>query len=281
MKQVKRLIYIILLNIVVSAVTVLVVITLWERSHPQVTGTGTPQVIVVTQAQSSVLPLASIQTVASTERPTDTGVIDTPTPAATQSFDIEMIVYQVKEGDTLGALAVEFNASVADIMTVNSLTDPNSLYVGQLLRIPTSPLPTITHTPLPTDTPSATLRPSVTATQGASPTPTQTQPSLEARVFIETVIGVGVLANEHVVLQRTGEGELSLAGWRMEDRAGNTYTFPELTLYKDSSINVNTRSGKNTVLDLFWGLPISVWTSGKTVYLYDAQGELKSSYKIP
>ncbi len=99
--------------------------------------------------------------------------------------------------------------------------------------------------------------------------------------MIETVIGAGVLDNEHVVLQRSGDGELSLAGWRLEDGAGNTYTFPELTLFKGGTINLNTRQGEDTVLDLFWGLSYPIWKAGKTVYLYDAQDELKVSYTIP
>ncbi len=281
MKLVKRLIYILLLNVIVSAVTILVILSLWERSHPSSTGISTPVVIVVTQTQSVVLPVVSNQAAPATSRPTDTGVIINETPGATQSYDIEMIVYQVKEGDTLGALATEFNASVADIMTVNGLTDPNSLYIGQLLRIPTAPLPTITPTPLPTETATVTLRPSVTATPGSTATSTPTQPSQEARVIIETVVGAGVLTSEHVVLQRTGEGELSMAGWRLEDAIGNSYIFPQLTLYKDATINLNTRPGEDTVLDLFWGLNSPVWASGKTAYLYDAQGGLRSSYTIP
>ncbi len=281
MKLVKRLVYILLLNIIVSAVTIVVILSLWERNHPSAVGVSTPVVIVVTQTQSVVLPLVSNQAVPATSRPTDTGVIINGTPEATQSYDIEMVVYQVKAGDTLGALATEFNASVADIMTVNGLTDPNSLYIGQLLRIPTSPLPTITPTPLPTQTSTATLRPSVTATARPTATSTPTLPSQEARVLIETVVGVGVLASEHVVLQRTGEGELSLAGWRLEDGIGNSYTFPQLTLYKGGTIDLNTRPGEDTVLDLFWGLNSPVWASGKTAYLYDAQGVLISSYTVP
>ncbi len=281
MKLVKRLVYLILLNIIVSAVTILIILNLWERAHPSTTAGITPVVIVVTQTQSVVLPVVSNQAQPLATRPTDTGVISSSTPGPTQSYDIEMIIYEVKQGDTLGALATEFNSTVADIMTVNGLTDPNSLYIGQLLRIPTSPLPTITPTPLPSPTASATLIPSATTTAGPTATSTPTQPSQEPRVVIETVIGAGVLANEHVVLQRTGEGQLSLAGWRLEDGVGNSYTFPQLTLYKGGTINLNTRPGEDTVLDLFWGLSSPVWSAGKTVYLYDAQGELRSSYTIP
>ncbi len=279
MRQAKRLIYILLLNIIVSAVTIGIILNLWERSHPPVSVGSTPIVIVVTPTQQVTLPIVSNQSGPEDTQPTDTGVIMSTTQAATS--DIETVNYRVKAGDTLGALAAQFNVSVADIMTVNGLTDPDSLYEGQILQIPTAPLPTITSTPPATSTPTITPRPSITPTAGPTATATFTPVPQEAQLVIETVIGAGALANEHVVLLRTGNGELSLAGWRLEDGAGNTYTFPELTLYSGGSINLNTREGDNTVLDLFWGLTYSVWRSGKTVYLYDAQDVLRASYTIP
>ncbi len=279
MRQAKRLFYVILLNIVISTVTVVAVLSIWERNHPPLFVNSTPVVIMVTPTQSVILPLIVSQLGTDDIAPTDTGVTTsgslTPTPS------IELLVYKVKEGDTLGALSVEFNVSVADIMTVNGLTNPDSIYQGQTIYIPTAPLPTITPTPLPTITASTTPHPSATATYGLTATSTPTQIGQEAQVIIETVIGVGVLANEHVVLQRSGDGELSLAGWHLKDGSGNTYTFPQLTLYKGSAINLNTRQGENTVLDLFWGLTSTVWKAGKTVYLYDAQDVLRVSYTIP
>ncbi len=279
MRQAKRLVYILLLNIIVSAATIGVILNLWERSHPPIMVDSTPIVIIVTPTQPVTLPIVSNQEEPQVTLPTDSGVIITGTLPATVS--IETVAYQVKAGDTLGALATQFNISVTDIMTVNGLSDPDSLYVGQILQIPTSPLPTITPTPPATATPTITPRPSITPTHGPTSTATKTQAPQEAQLMIETVIGAGVLANEHVVLVRTGDGPLSLAGWRLEDGAGSTYTFPELTLYKGSTINLNTREGDNTVLDLFWGLTYTVWRSGKTVNLYDAQNVLRASYLIP
>jgi len=279
MRQVKRLVYILLLNIIISAVTVIVVLTLWERNHPPLPADGTQAVIMVTPTQSVTLPLMVNQAGTTAIVTTDTGVIVTATLQATSS--IETVAYQVKEGDTLGALAGQFNSSVADIITVNGLTDPDSLYVGQILQIPTAPLPTITRTPTPTKESSATPRPSTTATPGLTATATQTPTGQEPQVIIETVIGAGVLANEHVALQRTGNGELSLAGWHLDDGIGNTYIFPQLTLYKGGAINLNTRQGEDTPMDLFWGQTSPVWRAGKTVYLYDAQDNLRASYTIP
>jgi len=280
MRQVKRLFYIVLLNIIISAVTVVVVLQLWESNHPPLTMDGTPVVIVVTPTQSVVLPVLANNSSSDEIPPVTPGVLISGTLQATPTM--EMLIYQVKEGDTLGALAVQFNISLADIMTVNNLTDPDSLYVGQIIYIPTAPLPKATSTSIPpTIVASPTPRPSATATHGPTPTSTQTQIGQEPQVVIDTVIGVGVLENERVVLLRTGDGELSLAGWRLEDGMGKVYTFPQLTLYKGGAINLNTRTGEDTVVDLFWGLTSPIWKSGKTVFLYDSLNGLRASYTIP
>lgn len=280
MRQVKRFFYIIVLNIIVSAITVVVVLQLWERNHPPILAENTPVVIIVTPTQSVLMPGDGNNFGSMTSTPVDAGVPITGTLQATPT--LEMLTYRVKEGDTLGALAIQFNVSVADILTVNVLADPDNLYVGQIIYIPTAPLPKATSTSIPpTVIVSPTPRPSATSTLGRTPTTTPTQTGQEAQVVIDSVIGAGVLENERVVLRRTGSGELSLAGWRLTDGTGNEYIFPQLTLYKDGAINLNTRTGKNTVVDLFWGLSSPIWRSGKTVSLYDPQKSLRATFTIP
>ncbi len=44
--------------------------------------------------------------------------------------------YVVQSGDTLGVIAANFGTTVDELMAVNSLSDPNYLYVGQELVIP-------------------------------------------------------------------------------------------------------------------------------------------------
>ena len=278
MRQVKRLAYIILLNIIVSAITVFVVLTLWERNHAPFSSDSTSVVIVVTPTPAS-LQHTAIQTDSGVN--TAVAAMGTITVTLQANPEIVLLTYQVKKGDTLGALAVEFNVSVADILTVNGLTDPNSIYEGQILHIPSAPLPTTTPTPTPTRDISATPRPSITPTHPPTATATITPTGQAPQLIIQTVIGAGVLANEHIVLERTGEGFLLLAGWQVKDGSGNTYTFPQLTLYKGGMINLNSRAGEDTVQDLFWGLTSAIWSSGKTVFLYDAQNVLRASYIIP
>lgn len=280
MRQVKRLFYIILLNIIISAITVGVILQLWERDHPLITAESTPLVIVVTPTQSVILPIIANDFASGTITPAEIGIPIAGTLQATPTF--EMLTYRVKEGDTLGALGIQFNVSIADIMTVNNLTDPDSLYVGQIIYIPTAPLPSVTSTSLPpTIVASVTPRPSATSAHGPTLTATPTLIGQEPEVLIDKVIGAGVLENERVVLRRTGDGELSLAGWRLTDGKGNEYIFPQLTLYKDGAINLNTRSGQNTVVDLFWGLTASIWNSGESISIYDSQNSLRATFTIP
>lgn len=280
MKQVKRLFYMVLLNVLISAITVGVILQLWEKDHPSIPAESTPVVIVVTPTQVIRMPLVGNQIAAGEVTAMEANVVISGTLQASPT--IELLTYRVKEGDTLGALAVQFNLGIADLMIANGLTDPDSLSVGQLIFIPTAPLPKASPTSIPT-TPAVTptQRPSITPTRGPAHTATPTPPSQTAQVHIETVIGAGVLENERVVLRRTGEGELPLAGWRLLDGMGMEYIFPQLTLYKDGSINLNTRSGQNTVVDLFLGMASAIWSPGETISLYDSENTLRATYKIP
>ncbi len=280
MRLVKRFFYFTILNIIVSAVTILVVLQLWEPKHPTTTADSTPVVIVVTPTQSTNLPLIANNSGADGISPTEAGTAIGQSISLTPSP--EMLTYQVKEGDTLGTLAVEFNVRISDILAVNELADPDRISIGQILYIPTAPLPEATSTSIPpTIMPTATYPPSATATQGPHTTATATAMGQEPQMAIAAVIGAGDLETEHVQLLRTGDGELSLNGWRLEDGKGNVYNFPDLTLFNGRTINLNTRSGQDTVIDLFWGLASPIWQPGKVVSLYDDQNVLRASYVAP
>lgn len=55
-------------------------------------------------------------------------------------------VYTVAEGDVLYRIAHDYNATVANILKFNKITNPNYIYVGQKIIIPLSPPEAIIYT---------------------------------------------------------------------------------------------------------------------------------------
>ena len=54
---------------------------------------------------------------------------------ATNPKPLEDILYMVKAGDTLGAIAKRYGVTVADIQKRNNIANPNKIFPGQLLSI--------------------------------------------------------------------------------------------------------------------------------------------------
>ncbi len=167
----------------------------------------------------------------------------TPAPqaTATESF----FVHQVQPGETFEDIAEEYNMSVDELIAINGFTKSQPLGDGEVLRIPEHP---------------------------------------KGVVVIDSVIGPGDLETEKVLLRHRGEGEFSLVGWQLSKKGGEKYEFPqvpELILYKNGAVYVNTKAGADLVIDLFWGLDEPVWGSGDTVTLRDPQGIARDSYSIP
>jgi LysM repeat protein len=70
-----------------------------------------------------------------------------PVPSATAS--VATIEYTVQEGDLLYNLALRYNTTVEEIAALNPRINPDSLVIGDLLRIPAA-LPPTPQAPTPT-----------------------------------------------------------------------------------------------------------------------------------
>lgn len=195
-------------------------------------------------AAGSLLPAAFGLSEAASPTAT-TSPVETPVlqPTPTQVF----IVYQVVDGDTFQSIADQFQVDMGELIAVNGFTKDQPLGPGEVLRIPVSPTP-------------------------------QPEPGIE----IVNVLGVGDLSSERVVMRQNGDGDLLLAGWRLEDGRGNVYEFPTLQLVKDGfEVNVFTKTGTDTADNLYWGLDNPVWKTGDTVTLMDEQGQIRASFQVP
>ncbi|MCP5100613.1 MAG: LysM peptidoglycan-binding domain-containing protein [Chloroflexi bacterium] len=65
---------------------------------------------------------------------------------------VSALTYEVQWGDTLGRIAAQFNVTVNEIVQVNNIANPDLIFAGQSLEIPTDTDPP-TPTPVPPDNP--------------------------------------------------------------------------------------------------------------------------------
>jgi LysM repeat protein len=239
-------------NIVVSALTILLVLNLWDANR------SVPRAVLPTAVPTLNAP-AQTQVAATVSAPTKT-----PTPA-------NLTKYTVQFGDTLSEIARKFDVSVADIVAINKLSNADILSEGQQLLIPGSPLtPTPTRVPIPTST-----RVSLPVITGTASTALG-----DYFVTIREIKAPGSLANEQVTLTNLS-GQVNMAGWTMTDGEGNQFTFPSLSLLSKGEVTVHTGRGANTPTDLYWGQTESRWASGKVAYLRDPSGKLIATYQVP
>ncbi len=60
----------------------------------------------------------------------------TPRPTVAPTKTAAPTTYRVRSGDTLSAIAAEYGTTVAILMSLNNITDPRTLQVGQVLQLP-------------------------------------------------------------------------------------------------------------------------------------------------
>ncbi|HEY5571879.1 MAG TPA: LysM peptidoglycan-binding domain-containing protein [Anaerolineales bacterium] len=271
MRNWKRLFYYLFINVLVSACVTVMVLTIWERTHPPeianlASSSGNEEIVDPETGQN-----VSLGVPANTIEATPVSAVAEPTEASPAEPSLKKIEYAIQSGDTLGKIADRFDVTIEEIIAANDLDDPNRLDVGQIVIIPGQPG---TEPEEPEPQPEESAQPP--AATGEAP-----QVSGDAQVSIDSVIGAGDLNSERVLLKRTGSGELSLAGWQLLEEDGAVFTFPKLTLFEDGAVYVHSASGQATVVDLFWGLDAPVWEPGETVVLLDNTGDVKATYRAP
>ncbi len=268
--RLKRLIYVLILNILVSGLTTYAIITL--RAPAPTSGPVATVMVTVLVTVPVPFAVSSTQSAAAETSPSAAEILS----EATETL-VPLQPYIVQKGDLLSQIALRYGVSTDDILRANDMTDPNTIYIGQRLLVPIAPLPTETPVLPPTEIPTITPLPSKTPTPSATPTP-DTSP---ARLQIDSVQGVGIQGSEKVRIIHTGGGAESLGGWKLENSAGKAYIFPMLRLFPGAAVTIHSGKGSDTVTDLYWGSDTTFWQRGDTVTLLDAAGSVRTTFVIP
>ncbi len=245
--SVRRMAIFVAINAVVSAIVVLVVLSIWDSSRS---------------------PLQPIPTLAPTPI-----VIATAKPIEPTATPIEPRSYIVQSGDTPGSIALQFDVSVEDLLSANHLQSGDILNIGQKLIIPTAGA-------TPTSVEATTPTPAIMALATSTPIAT---PANVGGVFvtIRQIDSAGILDGEALVLINLGD-KVNLAGWTLSDGEGHKYTFPDLTLLPNAEVHIHTTAGTNSAADLYWGQSQALWSgSGSIAYLRDTSGKLMATYRVP
>lgn len=115
--------------------------------------------------------------------------IDLPAPGATAATSVAAATaptYTVKSGDTLYAIARRFDTTVAKLVELNHIADPNRIRVGQVLQLPSgsaTPPPAAPKPPAP--------KPPAPKPPAPKPPASGGQPAVPAGPAISRVSGTG------------------------------------------------------------------------------------------
>jgi LysM repeat protein len=202
--------------------------------------TPTPETLTV-QPQAQLTP------------PPDANVAPTPTTAPAAG-DPE--IYIVQQGDSLFGIALRFNLTVQQLMDANNLTNPDFVFSGQRLQIPTAGT-----------TPSAAANPTTATSPGSGLTLRVEQP--------------GNLAEEYVLIVNESNNAVHLQGWTLGKTDGPVYALSDLPLFPGGSVRIHTESGEDDSLNLYWDLSNPVWESGAAARLFNQDGREVVSYTVP
>lgn len=267
----RQLAFVLILNAVISLVIAMAVVWVVEARRPDpetlaaiftpaaapsvpLAATFTPTVAGNAEAQGETL--ASAPADASTDAATGTG--DTAaTAAAAAATEVQGGEYVIQVGDSLSSVADRFGIPVATLVEANNLDDPNFVFIGQRLIIPSADaaLPAATATPIAA--------------------------SVDSGIQLTGVENAGVLASEAINIGNDSDLAVNLQGWRLEREGGVAYTFGNLLLFPGSGLKLHSGPGTDSSVDIYWNQPAGVWTTGAVARLVNPQGNEVARLPVP
>jgi hypothetical protein len=111
-----------------------------------------------------------------------------------------------------------------------------------------------------------------------------------ALIEITNITGPGNLATERLRITRVGgdPGEvISLLNWRIRDEDNHEFNISarsglnSLDLHNGGAIDIYTKSGASTPIELYLGYDEPLWTQGEIATLLDGDGNIQDTFVIP
>ena len=148
--------------LLIFAVVILVVSLvrplIFGRIVPAVLGSGTPGDVMTDGAEEPAVPTPETDTPASYPAPMENDVVTPeepccsdaaayPAPDATQPMTdtsaaaTQFITHTLQPGENLTKVAEQYGITIQEIVEANTLTNPDNVQAGTILRIPVKPAP--------------------------------------------------------------------------------------------------------------------------------------------
>ncbi len=257
----RQLLFIILLNSLISLVIAIVVVWAAELRRPDLEElaaryTPPPPVVLI------ATPTAEIAGAPVTVVSTPSAVLAAPTATSVSSASsTDPEVYVVQQGDSLFGIAIRFNLTVDELMAANDLDNPDFVFSGQRLVIPQ---------------PGSGTSSSTTPGTGDA-----AQPSSATNGLTVQVQQAGNLPEENVLIVNDSNNAVNLQGWTLGKVNGAVYAFEDLPLFPGGSVRLHSEAGQDDSLNLYWSQSAPVWESGSVVRLFNAEGREVVSNTVP
>jgi LysM repeat protein len=257
----RQLSFIIILNALISLVIAVAVVWIVEARRPDpemLAALSTPPAAVDVPLAATLTPTPDVTAAAQDEQTAAAGESQpTAAPTADAATFGEGSEYVVQNGDSLSGIADRFGVPVAAIMAANKLDNPDFVFIGQRLTIPSGD------------------------TTAAVPTATPIASSVNTGIRLTAVAGAGELASEVANVGNDSDLAVNLQGWRLEREGGPAYTFGTLLLFPGSGLKLHSGPGTDTSVDVYWNQPSAVWSSGAVARLVNPQGAEVSRFPVP
>ncbi|HSN93439.1 MAG TPA: lamin tail domain-containing protein [Anaerolineaceae bacterium] len=117
-------------------------------------------------------------------------------------------------------------------------------------------------------------------TEASAASPTQATPG-ELNLLIGGVFGAGDLQTEYVLIKNQGKATANLLNWNLQGKRGQNYSFPDLRLAQNGTVKIFTKTGTDTVLELYMKSDASLWQQGDILTLKDANGKVQTTFQVP